>query len=133
MGLGKRFSNHFSSRHGQITGRAPNGNRTRLAVESLEHRHLLSFVLSETAPARATSNGQHNLARAETDQQLNVLAPVNRIRLFGDLRTAVRDTREFSHDGPSRAIGIAGTRRIAWTGTEDRFSPFGEDLNYEVM
>ena len=132
MSLGNRFSNHFSSRHGQSIGRAPNGNRTRLGVESLEHRHLLSFVLSETAPARAASNGQHNLARARRTSN-SVLAPVNRIRLFGDLKTAIRDTREFSHGGPSRAIGVAGTRRIAWTGTEDRFSPFGEDLNYEVM
>jgi hypothetical protein len=124
------------------------------------------YLSSQYAP-RATSNGQHDLAWAGTDQQGKVLDQANGLRPFGDpinvtsqtapsrnansdfyfawtglntqiqnnalSKTAARDAHEFSHDGPSRAIHVAGTRRIAWTGTENHFSPFGEDLNHEVV
>jgi hypothetical protein len=80
-------------------------------------------VTGQTAPSVAVNS---DLSFAWTPRNSPIQIP--------DVKqTAVRDTREFSHNAPSRAIDVTGTRRIAWAEMENRFSPFSEDLSSDVV
>jgi hypothetical protein len=78
-------------------------------------------VTSQTAPSLG-ANGDLYFASTHLNTQ---------IQIIDQSKTAASDTREFSRVGPSRAIDAAGTRRMAWREMENRFSPFGKNLNYE--
>jgi hypothetical protein len=136
---GKNFGNAFQIRgafspYGPALTTGSNGD-FYVAWTGTDHRlnvvDGLTLVSPFGGPINETSNNAPSLA-ANGDIFISWTDTNNQLHVGDVNRKQSRAIGEFSHNGPSLAFGPAGTRFIAWTGT-DGVGPFGGSLNYEAV